>query len=471
MSAGRAAAKCSGTPSRDVFRPLSRHLPFPSARPPFADSEEYHQFSTADGRRIADELHEGLVIKTPLKRKPEHELNECETNEHSCAPVYSESVTSLLHAPKPSKAGRRCARSKSGKCNKPGVQTPMPYFGSPSSNSLTLSGTCRFDCSLGVLTKKFISLLKHAQDGVLDLNKAAETLDVQKRRIYDITNVLEGIGLIEKKLKNCICWKGFDKNLSPGEAGDGVSLLQVEVENLISNEHELDERISDMRERLRVLSENESNKKWLYVTEDDIKTIPCFQNETLIAIKAPHGTTLEVPDPDEAFEYPRSRYRIVLRSSMGPIDVYLVSQFEKFEEMTGVEVPPSLSPNSGSWLGGNIVNADVVEENRAKDIELQESDASCTNTNISPEFGGLTKIVPSDLDADADYWLLTDSCVAMSDMWSTHEDHASVLKSMSQDDDHCNDALLDPDDFLMDATPPAQNSSIVDPPSHSDTAG
>jgi hypothetical protein len=24
-----------------------------------------------------------------------------------------------------------------------------------------------------------------------------------------------------------------------------------------------------------------------------------LQNETLIAIKAPHGTTLEVPDPDE----------------------------------------------------------------------------------------------------------------------------------------------------------------------------
>ena len=24
-----------------------------------------------------------------------------------------------------------------------------------------------------------------------------------------------------------------------------------------------------------------------------------WQNETLIAIKAPHGTTLEVPDPDE----------------------------------------------------------------------------------------------------------------------------------------------------------------------------
>lgn len=27
----------------------------------------------------------------------------------------------------------------------------------------------------------------------------------------------------------------------------------------------------------------------------------CLQNETLIAIKAPLGTTLEVPDPDEVF--------------------------------------------------------------------------------------------------------------------------------------------------------------------------
>lgn len=29
----------------------------------------------------------------------------------------------------------------------------------------------------------------------------------QKRRIYDITNVLEGIGLIEKRSKNSIQWK------------------------------------------------------------------------------------------------------------------------------------------------------------------------------------------------------------------------------------------------------------------------
>ena len=49
--------------------------------------------------------------------------------------------------------------------------------------------------------------------GSLELNvclllQAADTLAVrQKRRIYDITNVLEGIGLIEKKSKNSIQWK------------------------------------------------------------------------------------------------------------------------------------------------------------------------------------------------------------------------------------------------------------------------
>jgi hypothetical protein len=36
----------------------------------------------------------------------------------------------------------------------------------------------------------------------------AVTLKVQKRRIYDITNVLEGIGLIEKTIKNKIRWRG-----------------------------------------------------------------------------------------------------------------------------------------------------------------------------------------------------------------------------------------------------------------------
>ena len=36
----------------------------------------------------------------------------------------------------------------------------------------------RYDTSLGLLTKKFVELLAQSSDGVLDLNQAAETLQV-----------------------------------------------------------------------------------------------------------------------------------------------------------------------------------------------------------------------------------------------------------------------------------------------------
>ena len=43
------------------------------------------------------------------------------------------------------------------------------------------------------------------------VSQAVDLLEVkQKRRIYDITNVLEGIGLIEKESKNSIRWKLAD---------------------------------------------------------------------------------------------------------------------------------------------------------------------------------------------------------------------------------------------------------------------
>lgn len=37
---------------------------------------------------------------------------------------------------------------------------------------------CRYDSSLGLLTKKFVGLVESATNGVLDLNKAADSLQV-----------------------------------------------------------------------------------------------------------------------------------------------------------------------------------------------------------------------------------------------------------------------------------------------------
>lgn len=66
------------------------------------------------------------------------------------------------------------------------------------SNSSFVDTGTRYDTSLGLLTRKFIDLLENSPDGLIDLNVASVQLNVQKRRIYDITNVLEGIGILEK---------------------------------------------------------------------------------------------------------------------------------------------------------------------------------------------------------------------------------------------------------------------------------
>lgn len=57
-------------------------------------------------------------------------------------------------------------------------------------------GKGRQDNSLSVLTKKFIQLIKSSENSTIDLNFAVQQLGVQKRRIYDITNVLEGVNYI-----------------------------------------------------------------------------------------------------------------------------------------------------------------------------------------------------------------------------------------------------------------------------------
>lgn len=62
----------------------------------------------------------------------------------------------------------------------------------------------RTESSLSVLTARFLEQIQKSKDGTVDLNKAVGILQVQKRRIYDITNVLEGIGYIVKTQKNKI---------------------------------------------------------------------------------------------------------------------------------------------------------------------------------------------------------------------------------------------------------------------------
>ncbi|KAM0853971.1 hypothetical protein ACQ4PT_050723 [Festuca glaucescens] len=386
--------------AQQIVQSVQRNVPLARGRPPFAVPGDYHRFpltlssaaaAAASRGSVGGDVEEEIVTRTPV----------------SCLfELYQEALLLPI-------------------CLCVGV------FRSPG-NSVTSVGSCRYDNSLGLLTKKFISLLKHAEDGILDLNNAAETLEVQKRRIYDITNVLEGIGLIEKTLKNRIRWKGLDA--SGTNLDKEISDLQTEVERLILQEQELDESISEMQEKGKELTEEESNQRWLYLTEDDIKGLPCFKNKTLIAIKAPHGTMLEVPDPDEAGDYIQRRYRIVIRSTMGSIDLYLVSKFDgNLEELVGVATPQKHADVAIPTATEGFRTMEAGQSSRSKDKSPNIQHVHKIPDLNAQDLGGMTKIIPDVdtlkdpvtycpttlLQTNADYWLLTDGDVSMTDIWRT----------------------------------------------------
>ncbi|XP_057482590.1 E2F transcription factor-like E2FF isoform X2 [Actinidia eriantha] len=67
----------------------------------------------------------------------------------------------------------------------------------------------RKDKSLGVLCTNFLKLYDRDDVDSIGLDDAANRLDVERRRIYDIVNILESVGVLSKKAKNQYSWKGF----------------------------------------------------------------------------------------------------------------------------------------------------------------------------------------------------------------------------------------------------------------------
>ncbi|CAI0391341.1 unnamed protein product [Linum tenue] len=354
-SAGAAPAPSSAP----ILPPLRRHLAFVSMKPPFMAPDDYHRFtSPAAPSKVADREAEAIVVRSPLKRKIRLDDNGIDSSKVASNPGQTDASSSPYHTPvSAAKGGRTNNRAKSTKSNKSVPQTPVSnpdIAGSPS--ALTPAGSCRYDSSLGLLTKKFVKLIREAEDGIIDLNKAAETLEAE----------IEKLSLEEQNLDNQI----------------RATLILLHF-------------CRETQERLRTLSEDDNNRRWLFVTEDDIKTLPCFLNETLIAIKAPHGTTLEVPDPAEAVDYPQRRYRIILRSTMGPIDVYLSKFEENFEEANEVGPSTSFPPHASSSSSSVNPQMEMVSTTQRTDAHHH----MFSDFNASPEYvGGMMKIVPSDAD-------------------------------------------------------------------------
>ena len=67
----------------------------------------------------------------------------------------------------------------------------------------------RRDKSLGALCESFMGIYGSGAHEVVNLNQAAESLGVEKRRMYDIMNVLESLGMVKRRAKNAYDWRGM----------------------------------------------------------------------------------------------------------------------------------------------------------------------------------------------------------------------------------------------------------------------
>jgi len=190
------------------------------------------------------------------------------------------------------------------------------------------SKRARRDSSLGLLTQRFLDLLTTKSQKYVDLNHAANSLGVQKRRIYDITNVLEGIGLIEKTSKNTVRWKRtiqsdievLDSSAHQSKV-DSV-LSSDRLENAIVNATEL---LSAQLDQLLSCANYESV---LFITESSLSQASQLQSHTLLALRAPGGTKLEIPHLTDP-------YQLWVSSSSGQVEVYAVALPSATKCLTG----------------------------------------------------------------------------------------------------------------------------------------
>uniref|UniRef100_A0A0K0EJ63 E2F_TDP domain-containing protein n=1 Tax=Strongyloides stercoralis TaxID=6248 RepID=A0A0K0EJ63_STRER len=183
------------------------------------------------------------------------------------------------------------------------------------------------------LTKNFIQYLQSSKSNVIDINVALEQLQVKrKRKIYDIINILENVGLIEKKSSNLVQWKGGTWPPKNGQKLDlkspdknEVIKLQNDISKLNKKEKELDEYLKYMKMSLKNVCEEAAKKDLFYMHAGDI--MDTFEDKAVIVVQAPKGTLFSSDEGKICMDNKTGmNYPLMIKSFIKPITATYIEQ-------------------------------------------------------------------------------------------------------------------------------------------------
>ena len=122
--------------------------------------------------------------------------------------------------------------------------------------------------------------------------------------------------------------------------------MSEEMHSLINEEKNLDKWIPELKNSYEPIQKNPSFEEYGYLTYNDIRLVTHGQDMNLIAIRAPTGTSIDIPDPEnvhnlftktnenmrkgnekydkELLDSLQKKYQLFLESPNGEINVYLV---------------------------------------------------------------------------------------------------------------------------------------------------
>jgi hypothetical protein len=171
------------------------------------------------------------------------------------------------------------------------------------------------------------------------MNETANLLQVPKRRIYDITNVLEGVGVstpllvkiltvegdfenslifcnlqvLERRSKNTVAWKGSESILGAliePEAKEHIGSLRTEIGEYLQEETLLDQWISHLSKMTTpnsFISVSDIIQAYFYPSgsetgrpfkDDLLETNGTRPKQSLLAIHAPYDSVVQIPMPE-----------------------------------------------------------------------------------------------------------------------------------------------------------------------------